>query len=79
MSPVIPEPIHITQDGDATRLLGAWIRNNVNPKEPWWKIVEMIRKDLKWWETRYPMLEGKRHILQMIVGGVGFLVGFGKI
>ena len=65
----IPASIHIAQDGDATRLLGAWIGNNVNPEEPWRKIVETIKKDFRRWEARYPTLEGKRHIVQMIAGG----------
>ena len=65
----IPNTIHIAQDREATRLLGAWIGNHVDPEEPWRKIVETIKKDFKRWETRYPTLEGKRHIVQMIAGG----------
>ena len=69
VSGVIPASIHITRDRDATRLLGAWIGNDVDPEEPWRKIVETIKKDFNRWETRYPTLEGKRHIVQMIAGG----------
>ena len=65
----IPDAIHIAGEGDATRLLGAWVGNGVNPEEPWRVIVETIRKDLRRWEARYPTLEGKRHVLQMVVGG----------
>ena len=65
----IPDPIHITREGSATRLLGAWIGNGVNPITPWKRIVETIRKDFARWEARYPTLEGKRHIVQMIAGG----------
>ena len=68
-SEAIPASIHIARDKDATRLLGAWIGNGVNPEEPWRKIVEAIRKDFNRWETRYPTLEGKRHIVQMVAGG----------
>jgi hypothetical protein len=65
----IPESIHIARDRDATRILGAWVGNRVDPEEPWRKIVEEIRKDLRRWESRYPTLEGKRLIVQMVVGG----------
>ena len=69
VSGIIPPPIHIARDGSATRLLGAWIGNGVSPEEPWGRITETIKKDFKRWESRYPTLEGKRHIVQMIAGG----------
>ena len=47
MGEAIPAQIHIARDGSATRLLGAWIGNGVNPEEPWRRITEMIRKDFK--------------------------------
>ena len=65
----IPETIHIAADKEATRILGAWIGNDTNPEEPWRPIVETIKKDFARWATRYPTLEGKRHIVQMIAGG----------
>jgi ribonuclease HI len=65
----IPETIHIAADKEATRILGAWIGNETNPEEPWRRIVETIKKDFARWETRFPTLEGKRHIVQMIAGG----------
>ena len=65
----VPTSIHIARDRDATRILGAWVGNELNPEEPWKKIVETIKKDFKRWETRYPTLEGKRLIVQMIAGG----------
>src|SRR6202000_2099317 len=65
----IPERIHIARDRDATRILGAWVGNQVDPEEPWRKITETIEKDFKRWEARYPTLEGKRLIVQMIAGG----------
>ena len=65
----IPDSIHITRDGTATRILGAWVGNEVNPTAPWKRIVETIKKDFKRWEARFPTLEGKRHVVQMIAGG----------
>ena len=65
----IPAPIHIARDREATRILGAWVGNDVNPTEPWRKIVETIKKDLKRWEARYPTIEEKQLIVQMVAGG----------
>ena len=64
----IPPSIHIAKDGTATRILGAWVGNNVNQEEPWRKITETIGKNFKQWEARYLTLEGKRLIVQMIAG-----------
>ena len=61
--------MEVCPDRDATRILGAWVGNELNPEEPWRKIIETIKKDFKRWEARYPTLEGKRHIVQMIAGG----------
>jgi len=66
---IVPQTIHIAREKESTRLLGAWIGNDVNPEEPWRKIIETIKKDFKRWEARYPTLEGRRHIVQMIAGG----------
>ena len=65
----IPENIHVASDKEATRILGAWVGNDTNPKESWKPIVETITKDLTRWQTHYPTLEGKRLIIQMIAGG----------
>ena len=65
----IPDSIHIARDRDATRILGTWVGNEVNPEEPWRRITESIEKDFRRWEARYPTLEGKRHVVQMVAGG----------
>ena len=56
------------RDREATRILGTWVGNKTDPEEPWRKITETIEKDFRTWETRYPTLEGKRLIVQMIAG-----------
>ena len=65
----VPTTIHIAGDHESTRILGAWIGNNTNPQEPWKNILDTIRKDFRRWETRYPTLNGKRLIVQMVAGG----------
>ena len=66
---IVPAAIHIAGDREATRILGTWVGNEVDPEEPWRRIVETIKKDFRRWEARYPTLEGKRHVVQMIAGG----------
>ena len=43
----VPDSIHITRDREATKILGAWVRNNTNPEEPWRKIIETIKNTSK--------------------------------
>ena len=40
----ILETIHIATDKEVTRILGAWVGNDMDLKEPWRPIVEMIKK-----------------------------------
>jgi hypothetical protein len=50
-------------------MLGAWIGNKIPYTTPWPSVLEKIDADLMHWETTYPTLEGKRHIISMIIGG----------
>jgi exonuclease III len=61
--------IKIAKDGDATRLLGAWIGNEVNDLTPWERIIDLIKKDLDRWNKIHPTLYGKCIIIQAIIGG----------
>ena len=65
----IQTDIHIAQDGEAVRSLGAWIGNNTREMRPWEPIIDMVRKDLDRWKVVQPTLDGKRLIVQAIVGG----------
>ena len=51
------------------RCLGAQIGNKIKGSEPWPKIIEDIESNLWFWEKGYPGLEGRKHIIQMIIGG----------
>jgi ribonuclease HI len=66
----ISESIHITKDGEPTRILGAWIGNKVNQQGVWTKVLDKIDKSLKQWAKSHPTLEGKRLIIQMTVAGM---------
>ena len=65
----IPEDVHIAQDGEAIRSLGAWIGNNTQEERPWEPIIDAVHKDLERWKSVHPTLDGKRLIVQAIVGG----------
>ncbi|KAG2336852.1 hypothetical protein BDR05DRAFT_978681 [Suillus weaverae] len=62
--------IRITADGHPIRSLGAWIGNKTNNLTPWETITDKINTDLKRWKKCHPTLDGKRYIVQMIVGGI---------
>jgi len=65
----LPNDIRIAQDGDTVRILGAWIGNKTNKIAPWELILNTIRTKLKLWERAHPTLNGKRLIIQAIIGG----------
>jgi hypothetical protein len=50
-------------------MLGAWIGNAVSYLTPWPSTVDKIRNDLERWKLTNPSIEGKRHIINMFVGG----------
>jgi hypothetical protein len=50
--------------------LGAWIGNNIEQATSWEPVLEKIKQNLKKWNMCNPSLDGKRLIVQMIVGGM---------
>ncbi|KDQ22940.1 hypothetical protein PLEOSDRAFT_1015108, partial [Pleurotus ostreatus PC15] len=65
----IPEEMKIVPDGQLTRILGAWIGNKGNQESPWTPVVEKIDEDLERWEKGHPTAEGRKLIIQMVIGG----------
>ena len=65
----IPDNIRIASDGDAVRLLGAWVGNHIDTSAPWIPVVQAIRKNLKRWGARNPTMYGRKHVISMEVGG----------
>ncbi|EIN07782.1 hypothetical protein PUNSTDRAFT_32279, partial [Punctularia strigosozonata HHB-11173 SS5] len=66
----IPDGIKIASDGEAIRFLGAWIGNGADDATPWGPTLEKIDAALGRWERSHPTLEGRRLIVQMVVGGM---------
>jgi hypothetical protein len=65
----IEQGIRIIPDGQTCRMLGAWIGNNAPYTTPWPSVLEKITGDLERWKMTSPSLEGKRHIINMVIGG----------
>ncbi|EPS93988.1 hypothetical protein FOMPIDRAFT_27799, partial [Fomitopsis schrenkii] len=66
----IPENIHIARDGEAVRILGAWIGNGVNHIAVWTPAIKKIKDFLERWGRCHPSMSGKRSIVQMGPGGI---------
>jgi ribonuclease HI/exonuclease III len=59
----------IAKDGEATRSLGAWIGNHANDLTPWETILDRIHKALGRWRPTRPTLQGRKLIIQTVIGG----------
>ncbi|KAF9025574.1 hypothetical protein BDZ89DRAFT_887643, partial [Hymenopellis radicata] len=60
MPEVIPEGIHIAEDGESTRSLGSYIGNNLDPTVPWNAVMTATEEVLKRVQRLHPSLNGKR-------------------
>jgi ribonuclease HI len=69
-APYLPDDIRIAPDSEATRILGAWVGNNICSERPWTPVLDRMRSALKRWGSCRPTLRGKRLIVQMIVRGM---------
>jgi hypothetical protein len=65
----LPEWIHIAKDGESIRMLGAWISNHTNEDAPWETIIDKVNSNLKNWKCLHPTLNGRKLIIQAVVGG----------
>jgi dissimilatory sulfite reductase (desulfoviridin) alpha/beta subunit len=61
--------VRIAGEGEAVRILGAWLGNKMNASAPWEPIIDKINKLLKFYGKFHPTLEGRKVIAQIIIGG----------
>lgn len=59
--------IRFIEDKEAMRVLGVWIRNNINISEPWEPVLDKIQCSLEHFSKGYPTLKGCKMIAQMII------------
>lgn len=64
-----PEGTQIAKDGDAVRMLGAWIGNKIEDITPWEPVIDTINTKLERWKKTHPSLNGRKIITQMIISG----------
>ncbi|KAE9383053.1 hypothetical protein BT96DRAFT_869449, partial [Gymnopus androsaceus JB14] len=62
--------LHIAKSGEAVRILGAWFGNKISSEQVWAPVLEKIDTNLARWSKSNPTMEGRRHIVQMIIGGM---------
>ncbi len=72
-----PRNVHVAQDGEAVRILGAFLGNDVDQVDIWTLVLNKIvamRKPLmeviERWKTGHASVQGKKHVIQMIIGGM---------
>jgi len=65
----LPKEIAITCDGNAIRVLGGWIGNQIKSQAHWLKVIDNIDERLNRWESSKPTMEGRRLIIFMVIGG----------
>ncbi len=72
-----PRNVHVAQEGEAVRILGAFFGNGTSQAGIWTlvltKIVAMrkpLMEVIARWKTGHATLHGKRHVIQMIIGGM---------
>lgn len=70
LSEPIQPNIRIAKEGQLVRVLSTWIGNGVDQATPWTPTIEKIATSLKRWEANHPAMEGRRLILQIIIGGM---------
>ncbi|CAK5271126.1 unnamed protein product [Mycena citricolor] len=61
---------HIARDGEAVRILGGYIGNNVESFALWTPTIEKTDAAQERWEKLFPTLEARRHIDQIITGSM---------
>ncbi|KAJ3853367.1 hypothetical protein EV368DRAFT_73517 [Lentinula lateritia] len=66
----IPEHIHIAVEDEAIRILGAWYGHELHDDVGWANQLEKIDKVLLNWEKSNPTMDGRKKIIQMIIGGM---------
>ena len=61
----LPPEVKIAEDGNAVRILGAWIWNEMREVTPWEPVLDKVNSALQHWSKGHPTLDAKRHIVQI--------------
>ncbi|KAF5367985.1 hypothetical protein D9758_004428 [Tetrapyrgos nigripes] len=66
----LPTNLHIAMEGEAVRILGAWYGNEIKAEQIWARNIEKVDSNLERWAKGSPSMEGRCHIIQMMIGGI---------
>ncbi|PPQ71498.1 hypothetical protein CVT26_011265, partial [Gymnopilus dilepis] len=66
----VPQNVSIAADGTPTRVLGAFVGNDVDNVAVWTPRKEKLHSRLQQWEKSRPTMRGRRLIVGMEVGGL---------
>ncbi|OSC96279.1 hypothetical protein PYCCODRAFT_1345147, partial [Trametes coccinea BRFM310] len=64
----LPADARVAREGEAVRILGAWVGNKTDHAMSWRPMVETIRRSLDRWNQRRPTLYGRRLIVNLELG-----------
>ncbi|KAH6904209.1 hypothetical protein BKA70DRAFT_1077624, partial [Coprinopsis sp. MPI-PUGE-AT-0042] len=66
---IIPDSAHIAEDGEPIRVLGVFVGIDIDDIGVWTPTIEQVIRALERWSRTNPTVEGRRHIINMEVGG----------
>ncbi len=65
-----PANVHMAEDGEPVRILGAFLGNGVQQCGVWTPVLAKLDAVLTRWQKGISTLEGRRHVVQMFIGGM---------
>ncbi|KAI4294040.1 hypothetical protein K525DRAFT_180766, partial [Schizophyllum commune Loenen D] len=65
-----PRGVHMANEGDAIRILGAFFGNNFEECAPWTPRMEKIAQVMARWARGHSTIEGRRHAVSFTIGAM---------
>lgn len=65
-----PVGVHVAKEGEAVRILGAFIGNGVEQCAVWTPKIEKVQEVLDRWRMGHATVQGKAQAVQMMIGGM---------
>ncbi|KAI0832657.1 hypothetical protein BC628DRAFT_1306881, partial [Trametes gibbosa] len=65
-----PRNVHVAREAEPVRILGAFFGNGVSDADVWTPKIDKLVSAMEQWKMGRTTLEGKRHVSQMMIGGM---------
>ncbi|TBU24674.1 hypothetical protein BD309DRAFT_835872, partial [Dichomitus squalens] len=65
-----PQNVRLAGEGDAIRILGGFFGNGIDHLAVWSPRIAKVKAALDRWKLGNATLDGKRHVIQMVVAGM---------